>query len=161
MRRIRLIDILDPQLVVPRMAAETKLEAIEELLDRLIAEGKVPAARRDYCLRALLKREDSQSTGLQLGVAVPHCEVEGLDRLVGCMGFKPGGVDFDSLDGRPARIFIMLLVPSNYIQAHVRTLAGIARLLNERRLRRALLEARDGAQVLELLREAEGQLRPL
>jgi len=139
---------LRPSLVKVRLDAADKAGVIDELLEILDANGEL--LDRDRARRDVLRREESMSTGLQYGVAIPHAKSDAVDHLVCAVGLKPEGVDFESMDGEPARIFIMTLSPADRPAPHVEFIAAVSRLLDSER-RAAILECTTGEQVYELL----------
>jgi mannitol/fructose-specific phosphotransferase system IIA component (Ntr-type) len=138
------------------MKADTKWEAIEELVAVMRASGEVPEAALDLALDAVLARERQISTGMEHGIAIPHGAIEGIDRIYGALGTSPRGIPFDSIDGEPARIVIALLIPAREFQVHLTALAGIARLFNRESLRRAIVSSEDPSDAHgALVREEE------
>jgi nitrogen PTS system EIIA component len=155
---MRLLDLLSEDVIRASLEAPTREAAIDELVDVLVASGALPAADRDRAARAVHKREASATTGLGSGVAVPHGVCDGVGTVTAALGIHRGGVDFAAVDGKPVHLVILLLVPPNMFQAHIRTLAGIARLLNDPSLRRLLLAAPDARTVMQILEQREGAL---
>ena len=132
------------------------LEArIEELVEALISSGAVAAEARAGVLQAVLEREESQTTGLGSGIAVPHGLCDAVEDVIAALGIHRGGVDFQAVDGNPVHLVILLVVPPNRFQAHIRTLAGIAQLLNDASLRAQITRAPDAAAVMDILIERE------
>ena len=160
---MRLMDLLRDDLVQAPLAARTRDEACAELVDALIAAGELPAKTRREVLDAIATRERSQPTGLGSGVAVPHGLVDVAPDIIAAMGIAPpgegGGIDFSAVDGQPARIIFLMIVPHNRLQAHVRTLAGVARLLNDHGFRDRLLAARSPSAIMEVI-VAQENLHP-
>lgn len=152
---MRLMDLLTEDLIEPSLAGQNRDAVIGELLDLMIRAGALAPAARADALAAVLRREDSMTTALGAGVAVPHGTCEGLEEIVAAFGVHRAGVEWGALDGQPVRLVILLLVPPNTFQAHIRTLAGVARVMNDPHLRRLLYEARDARTLLEILVERE------
>jgi len=94
------------------------------------------------------------STGIGNGVAIPHGKTRLLDQLVASCGVSPG-IDFDSMDGEPATLFILLVSPESLRGPHVKALANVSRLLKEESVRDALRRSPTPAQFLATLRESE------
>ena len=113
--------ILSPEVICMNLESESKDDVIEELLDLLMASGKV--SDRDQALAAIKDRESKMSTGIQHGVAIPHGKCAAVTELAACIGLKPEGIDFDALDGEPSSIFIMTLSPTDRTGPHVQFLA--------------------------------------
>ncbi len=128
---------------------QTKQEIIEELLDILVSSGHVSDRRE--ALKALLDRENKMSTALQNGLALPHAKVDSVDRLVAALALKPEGVDFQSIDHLPTRIFIMTLSPLNRAGPHIQFLAEIGRSIGNPEIRDRLLAARTPGEVIGIL----------
>jgi PTS system nitrogen regulatory IIA component len=80
-------------------------------------------------VRVLMERERLGSTGIGGGIGIPHGKMERLTSLVLGVGISHQGVDFESLDGRPTRIFFLLMTPENSAGLHLKLLARISRLL--------------------------------
>lgn len=121
------------------LTSTRKEDVLEELLDLAVNSGQI--ADRKRALKAILERERKMSTGMHHGLAIPHGKTQGVDRLVASVGLAPEGIDFNSLDGQPSRIFILSVSPANRAGPHIQFLAEISRLLNQEDRRRALLQA--------------------
>ncbi|MCA8922236.1 MAG: PTS sugar transporter subunit IIA [Planctomycetes bacterium] len=136
----------------PGLHAACKQSAIEELLDRLLAENALPAHAREEMLDAVLQRERRLSTGLQHGIAIPHGTTGHVTREVAGLGIFPEGVPFESVDGSTTQIVILLITPEDLRHRHVTNLAHLARQLLQPDLRCALLAARSQEDVLSAIR---------
>jgi len=141
--------ILSPEVVSLGLKAETKDEALVELVDLLMQSGKV--ADREKALAAIREREEKMSTGIQHGVAIPHGKSEAVEELVACVAVKPEGIDFASLDGEPSKIFIMTLSPVNRTGPHVQFLAEISQLLQTAEAREKILSVNSAEELLKIL----------
>jgi fructose PTS system EIIA component len=154
---MRLTDLFGVEDLVPGFGPADKWQAIRELVDHLVSRGRLDAARSEEVLDAVLSREKSMSTGMERGVAIPHAAVDDLDSVVACMGLISGGagLPFESLDGQPARVVVLLVIPRAQKLLHIRTLADVARVLAREEVRVALLEAPDAAAAYEVLARSE------
>lgn len=121
------------------LSSTTKAEVLEELLDLAMRSGQI--SDRKLVLKSILEREKKMSTGMHHGLAIPHGKTDGVDRLVAAVGLAPAGIDFDSLDGQPSRIFILSISPANRAGPHIQFLAEISRILNREDRRQAFLQA--------------------
>ncbi|MBI4612871.1 MAG: PTS sugar transporter subunit IIA [Planctomycetes bacterium] len=152
---MRLTDLIEPLRILLPFEAATRWDAIEKMVAHLTAIGSLRRENQADALEAIRHREEAHSTGMEHGIALPHGPVDFLPRVEAVLALAPAGVPFDSIDGRPARIVLLLLVPRNRLQKHVRTLAGIARLLNDEELRESLLSAGSPEDAYRLLRAEE------
>jgi PTS system fructose-specific IIA component len=145
------MDLLREDLVAVPLASRTRADALSELVQRLIDAGELSAASRGPVLAAIEQRETLNTTGLGSGVAVPHGLTDCVSDVVAALGIAPHGIDFAAIDGSPVTIVVLLVVPPNRIQLHVRALAGVARLLNDHVLRERLVRAGSAAEAMDVI----------
>ncbi len=149
LRRMNLQKILGVDVVRPRLSSKTKTDVINELLGILVATGKVKD--EEVARTALFERERKMSTGMQHGIAIPHGKTAAVDSLIACVGVSRDGIDFGSLDGEPAYIFIMTLSPKDGTGPHILFLAEVSELLKNRERREAMLRASASEELLDIL----------
>ncbi|HYJ31640.1 MAG TPA: PTS sugar transporter subunit IIA [Candidatus Binatia bacterium] len=150
---MRLSELLNEKSISLSLQARDKESAIKELVQLL--ESAHGVNTRGEILSKVLQRESMMSTGIGNGVAIPHGKTRLLDHLLGACGVSPMGIDFDSMDGEPATLFILLVSPESLRGPHVKALANVSRLLKEESVRAALRQAPTPADFLRILREAE------
>jgi mannitol/fructose-specific phosphotransferase system IIA component (Ntr-type) len=141
-------DALSVATMRPRLRSADKAGVIAELLDLLHENGLIsdlPAAAV-----AVFEREQSLSTGLGHGIALPHGRTDAVDRLVCAVGLKPEGVAFDGEDGKPARIVVLVLAPLRASAPQLRFISLISQKLNEEG-RAALLASETPEEMLAIL----------
>jgi len=151
-----LSEYLSADLLVPRLRGEDKRAVIEELLEVLHRKGAV----RDLAdaRKAIWDREQSMSTGMQHGIAIPHGRTDAVSRLACAVGVKPDGVDFASIDGEPSKIIVLTLSPRSGSSPHVQFMSMISQILNAEG-RRWLLACETPEDMLAVL-SGEPRLRP-
>lgn len=150
-----LSELLNPKAVATDLRATSKREAIVELVDLL--ESAHGLMTHGEILDRVLRREAMMSTGIGNGVAIPHGKAKAVDRMLAACAISRVGVGFESADGEPAHIFILLVSPETVGTSHVKVLANISRLLKEESVRKSLREAEGSAGLLAALRTAESQ----
>ena len=148
-----LTEILSANHIRLPLAAATRDEAIRELLGLLVATGDVSSA--DAAMAALLDRERTRTTGIGGGLALPHAKTSAAAKLVMALGRSAAGVDFQSIDGRPATLVVLLLGPMDATGPHIQALAKVSRLLSIEPLRRRLEAAHTPDQILKIIAEHE------
>ena len=149
MAPLKLLKYLPPSCAIARLKAETKQEAIEELLAALEAAGRLvdlATARKD-----VLDRERQMSTGLTDGLAIPHAKTQGVKELVLAAGLKREGIEFESLDGQPARVVFMVLSRVDRSGPHLECLAEIAQFFSRPEARARLLAAGTAREMIAAL----------
>lgn len=136
---MQLRQLVDPKLFFQDLPAGSRDAVLRELAQRLEAQGAVPDAEDVY--RKLTERELLGSTAIGHGVAIPHCKLSGLDRVVVAVGVTAKGVPIEAPDGDPVRVFFVVVSPTGSPAEHLQTLAAISRWLKENsnleRIRRA------------------------
>ncbi len=133
----------------PCLQGRDKVAVITELVDELVRNGLL--LDRDGVLASVLEREALMSTGMQYGIALPHGKHESVPGLASVIGISPSGVEFESLDGQPSRIFVMTVSSPNTVGPHLRFLASIGKLLGRAEIRDAVLAAIDKAALMRAL----------
>lgn len=136
-------NLLSKDLILPEMQSSERWTAIVELVDLLVARGRVKAEDRDIILAALRQREETMSTGIGFGIAIPHASSDRISEVVAAFGRSSRGIEFDSLDNAPVKFIVLFVVPKDQFQTHLRTLAAIAKFLNDRTVRDRLGAAGD------------------
>src|SRR6478609_9211719 len=138
-------DILGPEQILPGMNAGNRWEAIDELINNLVATGKIKPEHHDAISTVVKKRESSMSTGIGFGIGIPHASTDLIHEVVGALGRSKKGISFDALDNQPVNLVMLFLVPQGQFQKHLHTLASIAKLLHNKDFRHELEQATDAA----------------
>jgi mannitol/fructose-specific phosphotransferase system IIA component (Ntr-type) len=152
---MKLSDFVIRESIIIDLQATTKEAAIREMVYSLNASGYLPDSEVESVIRAILGREELGSTGIGMGVAVPHTRHATLTRLIGTVALSRRGVDFAALDGDPVNIFFLLVSPQNQPGDHLRALENISRHLKDERFVSFLRQARGKEQVIQVLEDAD------
>jgi fructose-specific phosphotransferase system IIA component len=144
-----LLSLIQMECVSLRLQGNTKEEILAELVDILGDNGKLED--RALVLGDVLEREHLMSTGMQKGIALPHAKSDGVREICVAVGIKKTGLDFESMDRNPSRIFVMILAPRKSGGPHLQLLAAIAAVLQNDETRQKVLEAVSRPQVVALL----------
>lgn len=150
---MKILDIVPPEAVVDDLRAGTKEGVLRELAGAVAAT--VPGLSAEALAQVLIEREGLGSTGIGEGVAIPHGKIRGIDRLVAAFGRSREGVQFHSLDGKPAHLFFLIVAPENSAGMHLKALARVSRLLKDDRFRGSLMAARDADELIRIFREED------
>jgi len=149
MRAVDYRDCLKRGCAKLELERDSKEGIIAELVDLLRAEGRIE--NRDAVLRAVLERERQMSTGMQHGIAIPHAKTEAVDRIVTALALKRGGVDFDALDGKPSKFFLLMISPVRLGPQHLEVLSDVSKVLSHPDVRKRLLKAKTGQDLIDIL----------
>ncbi|MHC4515753.1 MAG: PTS sugar transporter subunit IIA [Planctomycetota bacterium] len=153
---MKLSELLTEKSVILPLPAADKWQAIRLMAASMVATGALPADQLAAVEAALVAREESMTTGMEDGIAIPHAAVDHVPEAVAVLGIAPEGVPFEALDGQPARILVCLVIPRAQKLQHIRTLAEIAKLLSRAPVRERLLSCDAPQQVLEAIAAEEG-----
>ena len=151
-----LSELLSPSVIKASLEGEDKEEVLEELVDLLVRAGKVKDRAR--ALAAILAREEQQSTGIGNAVAIPHGKDESIEQLACALGMSEKGVEFESLDGKPAHVVFLVLAEAHNAGPHVALLAGISRVLREPGFIRKLRDAGSAEEAISAIRGTEEEM---
>jgi fructose-specific phosphotransferase system IIA component len=146
-------DILSNAQIITDLQATDRWQAIDELINNLVATGKIKPEHHDAIAAVVKKRESSMSTGIGFGIGIPHASTDLIQEVVGALGRSRKGVNFDALDNQPVNLVMLFLVPQGQFQKHLHTLANIAKLLHKADFRQALEQAPDADTMLKIIRE--------
>lgn len=146
-----LIDKITENVIKVPLVSTTKSDVLRELLNVLIAGGILKDDGSIYS--ALLERENLGSTGLQDGIAVPHTKTPAVNDLQIAIGIAPDGIDFQALDGKPSRVFFLILAAPGQSGLHIEALSEIAGLARSTAFIHELTKAASPQDVVRLIRE--------
>lgn len=150
---MNLIEILTPTCVKVPLAATDKKNAIGELVDLLAAAGKITDAAG--LKEAVWTRETTRTTGIGHSLAIPHGKAVGVPGLCMAIGKPAQPIDFNSIDGKPVRLIVLLASPIDRTNDHIQALAKISRLMNSEDFRSRIYAATTGEEIIGLLQQQE------
>lgn len=148
---MRLDTLTDPELIFPQIDASDREEVLRTLSDRLAEHQVIESADELYA--KLMEREQLGSTGVGAGVAIPHCKLGELSRVVLAIGITRRGVEFSAVDTEPVRLFFLVVSPTDAPAVHLQVLAAISRWLKQDSHASRVLELRDPQAIYRLLEE--------
>ena len=152
---MRMSDFVVRDAIIPELPATNKEGVIREMVEALRAAGQFRGADLEDIIRAILKREFLGSTGIGRGVAIPHTKHNSVERLIGTVALSNKGIAFDSLDGEPVHVFVLLISPQDRPGDHLRALENVSRSLRDDVFVRSLRQARTREEIWRLLEDAD------
>jgi nitrogen PTS system EIIA component len=154
---MRMTDFVIREAIIPELTATTKEGVIREMVGGLGGAGQLKTAEVEDIVRAVLKRELLGSTGIGRGVAIPHTKHNSVERLIGTVALSRPGVSFESLDGEPVHVFVLLISPQDRPGDHLRALENVSRSLRDDGFVRSLRQAMTREAIWDLLGELDHQ----
>lgn len=140
----------------PAAVATGKERVIRELVGGLHKAGFFNESDLEDITKAVLRREQLGTTGIGRSIAIPHSRHASVDRLVGTLGLAPGGLPFDSLDGEPVGVFVLLVSPQDQPGLHLRALEAVVRTMRNDEFVQQLRACKTRDEIWNLLENAPG-----
>ena len=150
---MKILDILDKRMIISHLISSDKVGVLRELVRALARVEKEVDEER--MLEILLERESLGSTGIGEGVAIPHGKSKDVKKLLASFGRSLPGIDFQSMDGKPAHLFFLLVAPENSAGIHLKALARISRLMKDQTFRKRLMETNSAEEIHALFSEGD------
>ncbi len=147
---IRLSKMLSEERVVDLISS--KKDSVIKELTQVMSTSKAVGHKINF-YKAIVEREKIVSTGIGMGIAIPHAKEESVSDFVLAIGRRPEGLDFESLDGQPAQLVFMLAAPNKQNDEFLRVLSKIVLVLKNQKFRKKILEARSTTEVVQLFKD--------
>ena len=128
----------------------SKVKALKSLLDGCFQKQEDELDKK-IILDILLERESLGSTGIGDGLAMPHAKINGIHKCLVSLGISKVGVDFDSMDGKPAHIITLLLTPEGSISIYLKAMDGLCKIMKNPAFRSQLVRSKDNDEVIKLI----------
>ncbi|MGD9689006.1 MAG: PTS sugar transporter subunit IIA [Phycisphaerales bacterium] len=152
---MNLLDILSPACIKSPLAGAGKREIIAELVDLLAGAGRVTDA--GAVKDAVWTREQVRSTGIGLGLAIPHGRCAGVPGLALAIGKPAQPMEFQAIDGKPVQLIVLLVSPPDRNTDHIQALARISRMALSESLRNQLYAAASPDEIYQLMKDHESR----
>jgi fructose-specific phosphotransferase system IIA component len=150
---MKLTSILSPECIVVPLDASDKSDAIRQLVGVVASTGR--CTDEQQLLKAVFDREAIRSTGIGQGLAVPHGKCDCCTSLIMALGKPSTPIDFDSKDGQPADLIVLLASPNDQTGPHIQALARISRLMLMDEFRSAMASAKAADEVFQIISKFE------
>ncbi|AGT32162.1 PTS fructose transporter subunit IIC [Geobacillus genomosp. 3] len=152
---MNITDLLTKETIILQLQAKTKSEVIGELASKLAEAGAVSDV--EAFKRAIWAREQQSTTGVGDGIAIPHAKTAAVKRPAVAFGRSAVGIDYESLDGKPSRLFFMIAAPEGGEQTHLQALARLSSLLMDESFRTQLETASSEEEIVRLFAAKESE----
>ncbi|KYH28224.1 MULTISPECIES: PTS fructose transporter subunit IIABC [Clostridium] len=152
---MKITELLSKDTIILNLKSKTKLEVIDELIDKLDTAGKLND-REEY-KKAILKREEEFSTGVGDGIAIPHAKTAAVKIPALAFGYSKEGIDYGSLDGKPAHIFFMIAGGENANNEHLETLSRLSVMLMNEDFKKKITNIKTEEDLLRIIDEQESK----
>lgn len=152
---MNLLDLVSVDDIRSPLAAVDKRGVIDELVDLIHGRGHV--SDPEPLKAAVWTREQTRTTGIGHGLAIPHGKCSGLSGLAVAIGKPASPLDFEAIDDKPVQLVVLLASPPDRTSDHIQALAQVSRLFGAEAFRTSVYEAGSAEEIFDLIR---GQLQP-
>jgi nitrogen PTS system EIIA component len=146
---IKISKFLDPNLVV-FLDVHSRDEALFAMVELLKKNGKISAP--DVFYHAVIEREKLVSTGIGMGVAIPHAKLSDFDEFFICIGILKNGLDWNALDDAPVRLVFMIGGPDDKQTEYLQILSKITFAIKDEQRRKKVLTLNSSIDIIELFK---------
>ena len=150
---ISIAEMMRPECIKLELNQKKKKRVIREMVE-LPAAAKI-IEDTDSLVKKILERENSASTGIGHGIALPHVFTDLVKETIIVFGRSSSGIAFDSIDNRPVHLVFLIIGPSSSTGEHLKLLSKLSRLLTDKQFREKLLHVEGVEEVLDMFREEE------
>lgn len=150
---MKITDLLSKDAIKLNGIANSKQDAINKLVDLMAKNGNL--TDKEKYTQVVLKREEEGSTGIGEGIAIPHGKTDAVSRPGLSAMVINNGVEFDSLDGKPAKLLFLIAAPNTKDNVHLDVLSRLSTLLMDTEFRKSLMEAKTPEEFLRYIDIAE------
>lgn len=149
---MKITDFLVENRIVFGLKSKNKEEVLKEMAELFLTSNDIiKEGMFDTFVEDLIERENLTSTGMQDGIAIPHAKSPAVEKLALSLAIVPEGIDFDSFDSEPSKLFFMIASPENIKREHLDLLQKISKLSYEEEILEDLINATDKSEVIKLL----------
>lgn len=150
-----LSELIKKKNIIIGSPAKNRWDIISEMLDVAAKNNDLSNEDIEEIESSLIEREKTMSTGIGKGVAIPHCTSVLVNDTIIVISLSEKGIDFDSIDGEPVKIVIMLIVPKSKLTQHIKTLANIAKLMSDDKIKDKMLTLKTPDSIYKLIKDSE------
>ncbi len=152
---MRIVDLLDPKSIQLGGKADGKQDALNQMVELMAKSGKIDDV--NVYRKGVYERESEGTTGIGEGIAIPHCKSDAVNSPGLAAMVLPEGVDFDSLDGQPAKLIFLIAAPNTEDNVHLDVLSKLSMLLMDEDFSIDLQGAKSVEEFLAVIDNAESR----
>lgn len=148
---MKISDVLKKENIIMNFEATSKDEALDKLARHILRDER----NKNLICRLLNEREQSMSTGVSPGFAIPHCHTEMIDDFRVAIAISKKGINFDSIDGSPTYVFVVIISPKDKVSKYLSLLSHTSRIFKNDTLIEELKAAKDETEVFNIIKRYE------
>ena len=145
---MELMDYIEDENIELNLTANSKEEALKKLADLVAKNRNIDSGQ---ILKVLKDREELGSTGIGNNVAIPHGKLEIEKDIIGALAISKDGINFDSIDGKPVKIFFVFISSPSSTNLHLKILAKVSKLLMDQNVRNSIINVKNKEEIKKIL----------
>ena len=138
---------------IKKLISTNKHDAIAELA--LVFKDSSVCSNVDDLIRALKEREDIMSTGIGFGIAIPHAKIKSVKEIAFAIGISKEGIDFNSIDGEPVHLIILVAAGDRQHKDYLRLLSNIMAILKNKELKGNIINSNSAEEIIKAADEMD------
>jgi len=131
---------------IKTLSSTKKMDAIEELA--LVFEGSTVCENTNELIKSLKEREEIMSTGIGFGIAIPHARLKAVKKMTFAIGISEKGIDFDSMDGEPVHLVILVAAGEKQHKEYLRLMSNIMGILKNPDVKDRMIKSQSPEEIL-------------
>jgi mannitol/fructose-specific phosphotransferase system IIA component (Ntr-type) len=155
--RQRLVEFLAEEFIVVDLKARDKWDAIRQLVAFMMRTHRVEHISQEELYQSVVAREKEFSTAMGRGIALPHGRIAKGPAIQGVMGICRDGIDFDSPDGEPVKLIMLIVTPEDKKDLHLKVLASLSSMVRDDTIRTRLMAAISSEDAMEVIESKEAR----
>jgi mannitol/fructose-specific phosphotransferase system IIA component (Ntr-type)/NhaP-type Na+/H+ or K+/H+ antiporter len=155
--RQRLVEFLAEEFIVVDLEAADKWDAIRQLTGFLVRTHRVEHISQDELYQSIIDREKDMSTAMGRGIAIPHGHIKKGPAIQGVMAICRNGIEFDSPDGEPVRLIMLIVTPEDKKDMHLKILSSLSSMVSDEAIRSRLMAAISPEDAMEVIESKEAR----
>jgi PTS system fructose-specific IIA component len=148
-------DLIQKSGIITDLKCADKFEAINTITRFLCSVNGLSNA--EEAAARIIEREREMSTGIGLGIAIPHARLSGIDRLYMAAARSNEGIEFNSLDEQAVNLIFMMFSPASTSTEHTQVLSALSRIMSYEDVRTNLMQAETPEAFVEVIANAENK----
>jgi len=150
---VKLSDILAKERIVISISGKDKYDVLEKIVHAARTSDKV--IDETNLLKKVIEREKIKSTGIGGGIGIPHAQTSGVTDIIACLGISEQGLEFNSIDGKPVHIILLIATRERTNSTYLGLLSRIARLFIDESFKQKIIKSNSPEEILHLIQEKE------
>lgn len=155
--RERLVEFLAEEFILVDLKTSDKWDAIHQMVAFLMKTHRVEHMSQEELYETVIEREKSMSTGIGQGIAIPHGRIKKGPAIQGVLAICRDGVDFDSPDGEPVKLLVLIVTPEDKKDLHLKVLSSLSSMVSNEIIRTRLIAAISPEDAMEVIESEEAR----